>query len=307
MARRSVLVSTVAAALLIAAELVARFGLGLGDPPLYVEHPSVEYLLAPDQSCSPYGNRFIVNAFGMRSVSFPRSKSSPEELRVMVFGDSVVNGGSLTDHDDLATTRAELELRIRLARPVVVGNVSAGSWGPANWLGYTRDLGLFEAELALVVVSSRDAHDVASFRPLDPSTHPTRKPPLALLDGARLVRRLLTRGRHASRGSATRRDATPQLAETLDLLAADTRVAVLLHPSLRELESGRLEPGAAQLRAVVESRELPFVELANYYRGADPGALYRDGIHPTSAGQLVLAQAIVETVELLRSGQSLSR
>ena len=114
--------------LLIAAELFARFYLGLGDPPLSMADPEIEYLFKPDQTCYPFHKRVHYNAWSMRSEDFPRHKSQPDELRVMVFGDSVVNGGSLTDHADLATTILQRRLSEDLGRPVVVGNISAGSW-----------------------------------------------------------------------------------------------------------------------------------------------------------------------------------
>ena len=38
-------------ALLAGAEIYARKGLGLGDPPLSVADPEIEYLFAPNQDC----------------------------------------------------------------------------------------------------------------------------------------------------------------------------------------------------------------------------------------------------------------
>ena len=57
----------------------------------------------PDQDVMRFGKRFIINHYGMRSENFP-AKNVDKEIRLMVFGDSVVDGGNLTDHADLATT-----------------------------------------------------------------------------------------------------------------------------------------------------------------------------------------------------------
>ncbi|MFW5682662.1 MAG: SGNH/GDSL hydrolase family protein, partial [Phycisphaeraceae bacterium] len=82
---------------LIAIELVARYGLGLGDPPLSQNHPTIEYMLQPGRTYHRFGNEYRVNAYSMRSDPFPDQKSHPDERRVMVFGDSIVNGGNITD------------------------------------------------------------------------------------------------------------------------------------------------------------------------------------------------------------------
>ena len=55
----------------IVVELVARCALGLGDPPLSVKHPTTEYLFNPNQDLQGFGNRILVNRYGMRSDDFP--------------------------------------------------------------------------------------------------------------------------------------------------------------------------------------------------------------------------------------------
>ncbi len=51
------------------AELFSRSILGLGDPPLYVADPQIEYMLLPEQDVLRFGNRILVNQWGMRTVS----------------------------------------------------------------------------------------------------------------------------------------------------------------------------------------------------------------------------------------------
>ena len=124
------------AAVVLAAEVYARVVLGLGDPPLWRADPEIEYLPVPSRSYRRFGNRVSYNAWSMRSGDFPREKASPDEVRVLVLGDSLVNGGVHVDQDALATSLLEQWLRGGLGRSVVVGNVSAGSWGPPNYLAY---------------------------------------------------------------------------------------------------------------------------------------------------------------------------
>jgi hypothetical protein len=90
----------------MAGEVVARTWLGLGDPPLSITDPEIEYLSKPG-TYHRFGNRIFVNTHHMRSAEFPARRQSPNEVRVMVLGDSVVNGGGLTDQADLATARMQ--------------------------------------------------------------------------------------------------------------------------------------------------------------------------------------------------------
>ncbi len=165
-------------------EIAARVLLGLGDPPLSIAHPTIEYMFKPNQDTYPLHHHVHINAYGMRSPDFPARKRDASEYRVIVFGDSVINGGNQTDDAQLATTLLQQELSTKLGRPVVVGNVSAGSWGPPNMLAYAREFGFFDADMVLIVVSSHDYSDAPTFEPLNPSTHPTERPTSALYDGA---------------------------------------------------------------------------------------------------------------------------
>src|SRR5215213_5583367 len=105
--------------MLVGAELFARFYLGLGDPPLMRADPDIEYLFKADQDCRRFGNRIKYNHYSMRSEDFPEHKSDKNEQRVMVVGDSVVNGGALMDQAKLGTTLLRDRLAADLKRPVV--------------------------------------------------------------------------------------------------------------------------------------------------------------------------------------------
>ena len=62
----------------VGGELVSRIILGLGDPPLYVTHSKIEYMLKPNQNLYRFGNHIIVNNFGMRSDQFAKNKQKNE-------------------------------------------------------------------------------------------------------------------------------------------------------------------------------------------------------------------------------------
>lgn len=64
----------------------------------------------------------------------------------MMFGDSVLNGRNLTDHQSLATTILRTTWKEEFSSDFIVGNISAGSWGPGNWLAYAKEYGFFDAD-----------------------------------------------------------------------------------------------------------------------------------------------------------------
>ncbi len=111
-------------AALVAGEIVARCVLGLGDPPLLVGDPEIDYIFAPNQDCRRFGKRILYNGVSMR---MDRDVGGLEvgKRRFIVVGDSVVNGGVLTTHDDLATSILDKEMRAAGAGDCL--HVSAGS------------------------------------------------------------------------------------------------------------------------------------------------------------------------------------
>lgn len=307
MKNRYRLVALAIVAVLLLGEAFARFALGLGDPPLSISHPTIEYMFRPDQDVRRFGNRFIVNAWGMRSEPFSQHRSG-DETRIMIFGDSVLNGGNLTDHADLATTLLQQQLERSTGRRVVVGNISAGSWGPGNWLAHARQYGFFDADTVVLVISSHDAADNPTFAPLDPDSHPQTKPVSALVEGLTryLPRYLKKAGVHAPEASsvaALSDDATAaaiqrglsDLRKFLALALAQTpRVFVVQHAEREEVESGQFESGHAAIERMAIALGVPVIQLAPAFRealgrGEQP---YRDNIHPNEIGQRLIASVL---------------
>lgn len=154
----------------IAAEFIIRWHFRLNCTPLYSTHTTIEYLLQPSQNIECDGKTFQTNRWSMRSPDFSKIKP-PGEIRVLVFGDSVVNG-TVLDQRELATSLLTVDLAQRFRRPVAVGNISAGSWGTPNYLAYEKEYGLFDANAVVLVLSSHDVYDVPTFDPLSPIDQP---------------------------------------------------------------------------------------------------------------------------------------
>jgi lysophospholipase L1-like esterase len=297
--------------MLIAGELIARLYFGLGDPPLLRADPELEYVFLPDQHCHRFGNVIRYNHYSMRSDDFPQHKSQPGELRVMLIGDSIINGGAQTDQSQLATQLLQQALTAKLKRPVVVGNISAGSWGPPNELAYLKRYGLFDADVLVIVLNSPDYADVPTFVPVvgvDPS-FPAHKPVLALFEG--IQRYLLPRLKGviaSNEGSApttapvSQSDIDQSMSALREMIAMGRQqgAAVIVAQHLWDAESpNATQPGHDVITAEAQRDGAELVQLGPAFaeakqRGEQP---YRDGLHPNPLGQRLIFDTLLPKIE----------
>lgn len=296
-----------------AGELVARYGLGLGDPPLTIRDPEIDYLFKPGVY-HRFGNTISYNAYSMRADEIAPTKENPAELRVLVMGDSVINGGVLTDDSELATRLAQQRLTDVLDRPVWVGNVSAGSWGPGNLLAYSGKYGWFDADIVVLVLSSHDIADIPDFRADLGPDFPGSSPLSALFEGlTRYFPRYLPTWGVTAEPDPTAMVKSYRSAEGAELLTGLLREAagdggrrkvyLLHHPERLEREqpqaerSARLAEGSEQIEAVATAAGVSLVPLGPYLDRVDDASPYRDDIHVNEFGQRSYADAIVCVVQ----------
>jgi hypothetical protein len=289
-------------------EMFCRMYLGLGDPPLSRFDPEMEYLFVGPRVYHRFGNVIAYNRYSMRSRDFTPIRSDPNEIRVMFCGDSVINGGALTGQHDLATSRIERRLAEQFKRPAVVMNISAGSWGPPNYLAYVRRYGFFESNLLVIVVSSHDYRDAPTFEPLvGTSDFPDRTPRFAL--GEALTRYL---PRYLPKFGSTppaapltfsqgEIDTATGAFRTLIGLARERKIPVIVAQHLEEGEYDKPESeGHAALRKIAEELKVPVVQLGDAMGAARKQGKnnpYRDDIHPSTHGQQLMAEALFPEIE----------
>jgi hypothetical protein len=280
--------------------LRARFG--LGQPLLVLADPQCEYRLVPDQHMVRLGNRIHVNHWSMRSDDFPKAKSDPNELRVLMVGDSVINGGVYTDQSQLVSEILAQRLSTKLGRRVIVGNASAGSWGPENIRGYLRKFGTFDADVIVLVQSTHDTSDAM------PTTMPTSEfvlpyPRFAIQEALEK-----TIGNWGA-GPATTADPNAPanneherppiekclqaFTDIIDILGPE-RTLVALHMEDSEAPPAKAGPGHEVMLTLAASRGAKVIELgpafaASRDAGHNP---WRDYIHPNTIGQSVMADTI---------------
>lgn len=306
------LLATVVA--IAAGAVLLRDVVGLRLAPIRVPHPSIEYLYAPNQNSKRAGLEMRINEFGMRSDSFAPTREAASELRVMVFGDSILAAPGLTGHQQLATTLAQQALSAQLGRRVIVGNVATGSWGPGNWLAYAKAFGFFDADVVVLVASGHDHADVPEFAPMHPNPRPIPQVLVPLAEYASKLRIQLLASHGIGAGSGPGTGTTPDpravlgamtdLAAFLELARSQTpQVRVLLLPEMAEL-SGAAHTGRDEIEALTRKLGLPVRRPDDRYRQKmlEGRELYLDNIHPSDAGQALLAELLVEEVQLALAG-----
>jgi hypothetical protein len=177
--RKLVVIVLVFSITLIFVEIALRKVWGLGDMILFQADPAFEYIPKPNQNKVRFGNKNIYNEYSMRSL--PLNKD--DTCIVLGFGDSILNGGVLTDQDSLATTIVENQLQNQGNR-VRFLNISAGSWAPDNCAAYLDKYGSFKAKMIILFVSSHDAHDNMIFENIVGvhASYPDKQYPLAMVE-----------------------------------------------------------------------------------------------------------------------------
>lgn len=285
-------------ALLLIGELIARFWVGLGDPPVYRADADFEYIQAPDQDLYRFGRHYLTNEYSMRSAPI----SDKDEIRILKIGDSVINGGSLTDHDSLATTWLENILSEKYGKRIRVLNISAGSWGPDNAAAYLNRYGDFDARLMVMVYSSHDLFDQMSFDPVvgNHPSFPDEKPLLALWEGfsryvwpaifqpkagADKIHVIGEEGNRPNPGWKFFADYAQE--RQIPLL-------VVLHPTTREIKAGEYDANGQRLMKYLRDLGVEVLEELDHKPTAE---MYRDDIHYNEAGQRQLVKEVLPWLE----------
>jgi hypothetical protein len=282
------------------AEVLLRTIWGFGTPILVEWDARYEYRMAPNQSIRRFGKRIETNALGLRSRPFEPRKLDPNELRVLVIGDSVMQGGSHVDQESLATAILERALAERLKRPVLVINASANSWGPANQLAFVDAEGTFDADIAILVLSSHDLVDLPlqMERAREHDGKVMNRPWCAITEvlgmvWARVVPGALPAALDENDGEriAAGRSAVRALLERLRERLPS--VVLALHWDRDEQASGTPRPAHAELVAMASELGIevwnlgPALAAGERSKGEPSMA---DRIHPSESGQALLGE-----------------
>lgn len=281
--------------MLIVAELVLRYQFGFCDAVLIQEDPDYEYIAMPNQDRRRFGKHIFYNAFSMRSEQVDSTAET-----ILGFGDSVINGGTLTDQDSLATELLSDTLSVIKGKRVQVLNISAGSWGPDNCAAYLAKHGDFQAKAAFLVVSSHDAFDNMDFKKTVGVNinYPDRQYKLALEE--LVVRYLIPR-------LAPQNDIQADLGINKGGDGFNTGFAYLtnyfqsrnipfficLHPEAIELENGSYNSQGQLIIDFCERNNVPLIQTIKVLNSTD----FRDNNHLNEAGQKKLYNVLLDQLK----------
>jgi len=167
----------------ILSELFLRIKWGFGNPLIYIADPEIGYLLAPNQFTKRNGNLIYINSYFMRSGDISEGKNK-DIFRIMLLGDSIVNGGWWTAQENTLSSLLEQAISLNKLNhnKIEVLNVSANSWGARNELAYLEKYGTFSSDVLILVLNTDDLFSFApsSIQVGKALNYPDKKPLLAL-------------------------------------------------------------------------------------------------------------------------------
>jgi hypothetical protein len=285
MSLRWVLILTVLVAVL-ATEGLLRLA-GFGDPPLAVRDDALEYRLVPNRSYTRWGNRIQINSHGFRT-SDHSEKIPPEEVRLLLIGDSVVYGNHFLDQEETIAAR----LSAALSSPnclVRVIPMAVSSWGPINQEAALARHGTFNAaEIALVL----SGHDIADTPEPGGSLVPYRLSPSksAIGDVAYTVyERLFPPISAAEPGPFEERMRASLRALDLILeraIAAEANLLLVYNATVEERRTV-MSDGGLRFMDWAKEKSIETLDL-----GTIPDVTYRDSIHPDADGARRIAEVL---------------
>ncbi|WP_413160003.1 SGNH/GDSL hydrolase family protein [Capilliphycus salinus ALCB114379] len=293
--------------LLILAEFGLRVIFGFGRPLIYQADEDIGYLLVCDQKTRRFGNRIEINQYSMRSSPITPVPDSTT-LRILLLGDSIVNGGWWTDQSQIISEMLAQQLNSTFdqqtpPQKIEVLNVAANSWGPPNQLAYLRKFGTFQAGGLILIINTDDLFT----QPPNPQivgrdrNYPDRQPPAALVE-------VFNRFRSPAPPPPSSPPANDLVGYNLEAIqeiraiAAKNEIPFLLAmtPLLREIGS----PGPRdyeikarqRLTELTESLQILYIDfLPRFNSTCDPETFYRDHIHLSVKGNQFVTDQLSES------------
>ena len=304
MRKKTKIIIIVLFVVLVVFELALRLCFGFCDALLYQSSDKYEYVSQPNQDRKRFGSHLLVNSFSQRSEEPDSTK-----VKVLGLGDSVLFGGSWTDHDSLATTLFSKETGIQML------NISCHSWGPNNSAAYIKEQGSFGAHAMVLVCSSHDAVDQMTFTPVVGVLpgYPKKQYKLAISE---LFNRYLLPyikdfnifKQHTGSDAGVVKDANKQqevnkplnfvsgfdeLKQIADSL--EIPMYIYLHAERYELENKQFCDMGQRIIHWADSAKVP---LINGIQEGENIEMYRDHIHFNNKGQRHLANVLKKYVKL---------
>lgn len=293
-------------------ELFLSLGFGLGHPPLVVADPAMGYRFGENQKLRRFGNVLEYNQYSQRSeaIAFPKPSGT---LRVLMVGDSVLNGGNRKDQAEIISEL--LEARIARAATtsrlsVEVLNASANSWGIGNHWGYLQKYGWFDSDAVILQIGTHDL--IQGTSRVDPDAL-KRRPRFALEEAIAFYAWPILREKFR------RRDPTPARSDRvlpdnttsdrqfrhnmaiLEKIAEETRqrkipLFVLYTPDRRDLLPTPQEPDyKGEFFHKLQGLKIPAIDSHAAWSKLPPGTVtnyFIDGVHLSVEGNRAISELL---------------
>lgn len=283
-------------------EAILRFAFGLGNPLVYRPDAEIGYLLAPNQKTRRSGNYIEINQYSMRSA--PISALPPANTsRVLLLGDSIVNGGWWTDQTRTLSTLVSQRLSAGRSSPVEVLNASANSWGPQNELAYLERFGTFGARVIVLVLNTDDLFAAAPGSAVvgRDINYPDRSPGFALVElYDKYIKRYAPLPPVKEGGDPVQKNLAAIEKIQAIAKANGAKLILAITPLLRESRQEGREyeaKGRRRLAEFTRERSIPYLDFLPVFQDtAPPDSLYRDTIHLSPVGNDLVSQKLAEAV-----------
>lgn len=292
-------------------EVITRRYIGLGTPILYESYDGMEYKLKPNQNIKRFGNKIKINNASMRTSHNIVRKNFSEKKRILIFGDSVLYGTSLITQEKIATSLLSNKIKDKYE----IYNISAGSWGPGNWVQYIKEYGLFNADKVVFLINSLDLVDLPSkdFRISD-INRPTSNPPFAIWE---LINRYIfprvklilnnkftnfiniNNKKNDSNLDTKINEGIFNLNEAISLVQANSiKLIAIQYWNKEEFESGLPIQYHSIINELLRNKNINSIQSFPYFEKCSNNGLelFEDSIHPNEKGQACLAYVLEDAV-----------
>ncbi|MBD2577604.1 SGNH/GDSL hydrolase family protein [Oscillatoria sp. FACHB-1406] len=292
-------------------ELFLSLAFGLGHPPLVVADRAMGYRFGENQRLRRFGNVLEYNQYSQRSEAIASPKPS-KTLRILMVGDSVLNGGNRKDQSEIISEL--LEVRILRAThsgsSVEVLNASANSWGIGNHWGYLRKYGWFDSDAVILQIGTHDLIQETS--KADPESL-KRRPRFALEEAIAFyawpILRERFRGRNPAPAGVERSQPNPTFRDRqfrenmaiLEQIAAETRkrkipLFVLYTPDRRDLLPTSTQPDyQGEFFKQLQGLKIPVIDSHAAWSKLPPETVanyFIDGVHLSVEGNRAIAELL---------------
>ena len=291
-------------ALLVGLEFVLRL-FGFGKPLIYQADPQIGYLIAPNQQTRRFGKQITINQYAMRSPEIAATRPA-QTLRILMLGDSILNGGWWTDQNQTVSALLQQQLKPVDKAQIEVLNASANSWSPRNELAYLQRFGSFEAQVIILVINTDDLFGTAptSLVVGRDGNYPDRLPPTAISE---VISRYLLKPKPIPELAAIQAEGGDRVGVNLAAIQQirdfasqnNAKFMLVMTPLLREL--GEPGPRDYELKARQRLQELTKIEeilyldfLPDFNALSDYRVIYRDHIHLNPSGNQQLVEKMIE-------------